>query len=78
MTWFRHNTDNSKETPIFELGKNKTKVNESGVACIALNATGTVLAAASTKVSPPTYNNNKISSLGHTDKTFRHQIWRQT
>ena len=59
LTWFRHNTttslgssatDNSQESPLCLIGKTKIKVNESGVAALALNATGTVLAAASTKV----------------------------
>lgn len=59
LTWFRHNTttslgssagiDNSQDSPLCVIGKTKIKVNESGVATLALNPTGTVLAAASTK-----------------------------
>ena len=59
LTWFRHNTttslgssgiDNSQDSPLCVIGKTKVKVNESGIATLALNPTGTVLAAASTKV----------------------------
>ena len=39
------------------IGKTKIKVNESGVAALALNPTGTVLAAASTKVKKPSNDN---------------------
>jgi len=60
LTWFRNNTatslvssaemENSQDSPLCVIGKTKIKVNESGVAILALNPTGTVLAAASTKV----------------------------
>ena len=52
LTWFRHNTttslgsssgiDNSQDSPLCVIGKTKVKVNESGVATLALNPTGTV------------------------------------
>lgn len=60
ITWFRHQltsslkssgSENSDVVPICVIGKSKIKVNESGVAVLALNSTGTVLAVASTKVS---------------------------
>jgi hypothetical protein len=43
--------ESSKEVPICVIGKCKIKASESGISAIALNATGTVLATASTKVS---------------------------
>jgi hypothetical protein len=58
--WFRNRLDSSQssstdgsevEYQLQFIGKSNIKVNESGVACLALNTTGTILAAASTKVS---------------------------